>query len=415
MASGSTGVTKRKESSLKQFLPVTPHTSQVITTLQPSQAEDPRDKSLGSLLASIVYASYRIFDVTEFDVTGPIFGHFSPPRYSSAYLAAIHTIHVLLQSDIFVPLHERFPYHAAIQRAFRAPHPMGVGWQYGCDQAIPAHRLSSMTHLTAKALGLLPDLHPLTSPRIPKTLHNVIREQEASFLNTNAPLNRCPHGVLCVPGENRSSICQQCRLSFPIWKGTEPNIRKTRVMTLLLMGGYQLCNDCGCVMVNGEHARSLTLLECFRRYTHLSCLIVAKGKDGKLKPLTRHEPLGIVSKKGKVYGTKLTTLDVQCDDGDGEDDTVELKGEVEGRAGQCYDRTMYERYDRSLQEVLDKRQSEQAPAPVYSVDILTGKRKSGLTCFFDGKPINARKGTKFCVDGRCRKNYHEAWEENKKR
>ncbi len=82
---------------MKQFLPASPNSSQVIVTLLPSQDEDRPCNQLGSILASVVAPPRRAFDVTEFDDTNS-FPCFTPPQFSSAFLASRHT--VLLAQDI---------------------------------------------------------------------------------------------------------------------------------------------------------------------------------------------------------------------------------------------------------------------------------------------------------------------------
>jgi hypothetical protein len=378
-----------------------------LLVVQPDQP--PTNSALGSKLSQVVgqpidYLASTPVDLAEFDelVWNP---SFSTPEHSSDYQVALNVFYY--KREQMVREYEDMSYcdceacagaycsstcsWAAQYESFKEKYPsLHQAWLKAYEDHDPHSGLRYYV-LNYPDMGLS-RLASIIYKTIPLTTRQK-REQHKAFIKLKATTQ----GIVTSPSITNEHLTKD-QIKQIVLPQAVPS-------TILLTGGYQLCNDCGTVLGNGEQSRVfLDWKAWLRRYVHLICRVEAK----------RHEPLGIVSKSGDVFGTKLTTLDVESENEDGNED-VALKGEVEARAGQCYERTMNECYDRSLQEVLDKRQSELVPERVYSVDTLTGKRKRGITCFFDGKPIEGRKGTKFCVGGRCRANYHEAWEENKKR
>lgn len=309
----------------------------------------------------------------DFDAI-PIKAVYTPPKYSSDYLHALNVFY-LKRDQILQEYEDMLP----CEEQDRA---LIFGWM---REAWESHDPHSALRLYIKN-GLGKDLLKLANivnKCIPLTSNQKLQQRKFN----RAFLKR-------LNAANASAVA-------PITKVVAENLTQERLTiqtapsTILLAGGYQLCNDCGTVIRNGEHSRVfLDWKAWLRRYVHLVCRLDA----------VRHEPLGIVSKSGKVYGTKLTTLDVQFQDG--EEEAFELKGEVEAAFAGCYERSMDERYDRSLQEVLDKRQSELGHAPVWIVDKITGKRMRESSCKRCKGPIEKRKGTTFCSDN-CRKRYFE--------
>jgi hypothetical protein len=185
-------------------------------------------------------------------------------------------------------------------------------------------------------------------------------------------------------------LAQNILLGAPNHAPNHTIVPDTAPRTIILVGDYQLCNDCGAVLCNGERCETFFDWDVWlRRYVHSFCRV---GK--------RHEILGIVRKDGSVYGTKLTTLTVDFDSEDGEVLKGDIKAEVEVAATDyCYERLMPEKYDQ-------ERQSKLAPSPVWGVNPLTGDRTPERICKRCKAPMGKRRGTIFCSDN-CRKRYHE--------
>ena len=323
--------------------PVTSHHLRLFSQFAPYLVEEqPCNPTLGSILSRCVTADF--YEVDGY-VTGPIFGHFSPPRYSSARLRAIHLIH--FERDLNVQRLE--------QRLGRMVTHAHIWWE-------------APTLVVSSAFLTL-------NPYIPSDVF-VVGKQHGRLLKPDTGYQVCP--AIDLP----KSVVRfnQITPEDVAWAERQPAFPHSRNMPLLLTNYCTICTEQ--VVVVNNVVRITRGIYLPIEHNCPKVLVINGVPDGdERRAVVRPYEFPSEEAAQKHFEEKCLTFV-----GDG--------GALEVIEGFRHSPRANHSDQRETELLRQAQRHTRAGVLV------------GPTCFRCTAPIGKRKGTKFCSD-RCRKRHHE--------